>query len=82
MEQVQEDLHPLVHAVNNFRSKEGVSYKSLVILPLEAANVLQSYVHGLSERTLITQVVPIHLHKVLCVVMEFLHSGNHVNMLV
>ena len=38
--------------------------------------------HGLSEGNLVYQVVPIYPHEVLCNVIELLHGGLHVDLLV
>ena len=79
---MQEDLHPLVYAVNYVRTKEGITREILFLLPLEAVNVFRPYVHGLYEGTFSAQVVPRNPQKFPHSVPELLCGGYHTDQLV
>ena len=68
--------------VDYVRSKEGVSCKGLVLFPIKVANVSQPRGHGPAEGPLIAQVVPSHLHKATCAVVEILCGDDHMDPLV
>ena len=74
---MQEYFHPLVDAVDNVQSKEGVSRQLFVVMPLKAINVSCSHGHSPDKGSLMWQVLPIHLHKAACALTELLYGGNY-----
>ena len=71
-----------MYAVDEIHSKEGVYPEVLFILTLKAIDVIGPCGHGPTKWLFQAQVIPHHLNKVLCTVIEVLPGGEYVDPLV
>ena len=71
-----------MYPVHNVRPKEAVSCEGLVILTLEAINVMRPCCYCSGEGTFRSEVIPGHTHEVLGAVVDFMGLGDHVDVLI